>query len=911
MLINAVSGNIFLGRVLAQHGSAMLTAGTGDVVIGFVSAANDVLIETPQGSITELQDDALVDIEAGGTVALTAFDRIGAFNPMGTDTKLELADGTSITASTTVGDIELRGLGAVTLSDLQTADGAITVMASGDIAVGLVDTSGMDSNLNDVTITTDFGNILVQRVRAGRLLGDVTLEASGGIIDADAVPDDVDIEGDHVTLIATLGIGNTNALETDAGSMLAFNTGPVGDILIQEIGSGGNLVLSQVTNRAAAGSILVDVLGGSLTVAGLGAHTTSGHITLTAQNDILVQASVTAADVGSIFVRADNSQDGDAPAAFADGISLHAEVASANGDILLSSAKDIEAVTTVSSTNGNIGLLSGGSLKQTGQVHSDADVLVVSKQDIDMSPAASTMGQLVSMQAGGSVGLGLVSAVNVSVEAGQNITDRNGPLDTNVRADSLRIVAGDRIGDADGLSPATENKKAIDIEVLSVAARSANGIYLQQFAAGGDLTIQQAPSSTATITLSQLEADGQVTMITESVTNSGVSDLTTSSGGPIKVAVRDGSLIIQDGSDGNGRGVHAVGAGDVLLWASQDIVTQASITSGSGHITLQAGDDIDLNAPLSTGGAGSVYLFAGNAASDASSPEVDGINVDGTIGSQTGDLLLSSQQDIRFTQDIRSGQGHVGLLAGGDMLQLADVTTDGDVWLRAGGSLSMTGGTTTSAGATLLLQSGSALELGSVTAQQVALQAGGDILDHNGADVVNVQSSALSMTAGGMIGHSDTGQPNPEVNAQALDLQVTTVAALSSSGIYLQQLTAGGDLTVGTVAPVGVSIAITQPRFNSSSDSVPLFASVSRVSDLTTSSGGPIKVAVRDGSLIIQDGSDGNGRGVHAVGAGDVLLWASQDIVTQASITSGSGHITLQAGDDIDLNASTEHGRSR
>ncbi len=858
------------------------------------------------GDMLQLADvttDGDVWLRAGGSLSMTGgtTTSAGATLLLQSGSALELGSVTAQQVALQAGGDILDHNGA----DVVNVQSSALSMTAGGM-IGHSDTGQPNPEVNaqalDLQVTTvaalSSSGIYLQQLTAG---GDLTVGtvAPVGVSIAITQPR-FNSSSDSVPLFAS--VSRVSDLTTSSGGPIKVAVRD-GSLIIQD-GSDGN---GRGVHAVGAGDVLLWASQDIVTQASITSG--SGHITLQAGDDIDLNAPLSTGGAGSVYLFAGNAAT-DASSPEVDGINVDGTISSQTGDLLLSSQHDIRFTQDIRSGQGHVGLLAGGDMLQLADVTTDGDVWLRAGGSLSMTGGTTTSaGATLLLQSGSALELGSVTAQQVALQAGGDILDHNGADVVNVQSSALSMTAGGMIGHSDTGQPNPEvNAQALDLQVTTVAALSSSGIYLQQLTAGGDLTVGTVAPVGVSIAITQPRFNSSSDSVPLFASVSRVSDLTTSSAGPIKVAVRDGSLIIQDGSDGNGRGVHAVGAGDVLLWASQDIVTQASITSGSGHITLQAGDDIDLNASLSTGGAGSVYLFAGNAATDASSPEVDGINVDGTIRSQTGDLLLSSQHDIRFTQDIRSGQGHVGLLAGGDMLQLADVTTDGDVWLRAGGSLSMTGGTTTSAGTTLLLQSGSALELGSVTAQQVALQAGGDILDHNGADIVNVQSNALSMTAGGMIGHSDTGQPNPEVNAQALDLQVTTVAALSSSGIYLQQLTAGGDLTVGTVAPVGVSIAITQPRFNSSSDSVPLFASVSRVSDLTTSSGGPIKVAVRDGSLIIQDGSDGNGRGVHAVGAGDVLLWASQDIVTQASITSGSGHLTLQAGDDIDLNASLSTG---
>ncbi len=61
------------------------------------------------------------------------------------------------------------------------------------------------------------------------------------------------------------------------------------------------------------------------------------------------------------------------------------------------------------------------------------------------------------------------------------------------------------------------------------------------------------------------------------------------------------------------------------------------------------------------------------------------------------------------------------------------------------------------------------------------------------------------MVAGGTIGRADLVTVNPEFNLNAIDLEVGVVLR-SHYGIYLQELVAGGDLTIGSVAATVVTV---------------------------------------------------------------------------------------------------------
>ena len=116
-----------------------------------------------------------------------------------------------------------------------------------------------------------------------------------------------------------------------------------------------------------------------------------------------------------------------------------------------------------------------------------------------------------------------------------------------------------------------------------------------------------------------------------------LSDLRTTDG-PIKVVVLSGDLTVNEGvanpADLPG-GVVAGGSGDVLLDArGGDVILNAAVTSGSGHITVSANGAVTQDAAVTSGG-GDIYFTAG------------------------GDILVG---------EINAGLGDVALDTGGSIL---------------------------------------------------------------------------------------------------------------------------------------------------------------------------------------------------------------------------------------------------
>ncbi|MCA9180511.1 MAG: hypothetical protein KDA51_03640, partial [Planctomycetales bacterium] len=348
-----------------------------------------------------------------------------------------------------------------------------------------------------------------------------------------------------------------------------------------------------------------------------------------------------------------------------------------------------------------------------------------------------------------------------------------------------------------------------------------------------------------------------------------LNDLETSAG-PIKVVVRGGNLTINDGTDGDGIGVVATGASDILLWASSNLDINAQVRSGGGHVTLQAGNDIDIDAAVSTVASGTIYVTGRDLRVNATVTTSAGdqlftatrdlsviatvtssggsiallagrdLQVNSTISTSTGNLRLSATQDLNVNAVLNSTEDSIGLLAGRNITQTANVTAGGDVLINAVGNFTQNSGTSTMAGLvpqvpirdTLQVTTGGTQRLALLSAGHISLDAGGDILDNNGIDVVNLRANTLGMVAGGIIGGPGTPPPTPlnaDINANALDTDVGTVAARSAQGIYLQEVASGGSLIVGNavgqVQDFG-SVNVQQVRFNSTLSPAPAGSAV-------------------------------------------------------------------------------------
>ncbi|MFM8400115.1 MAG: hypothetical protein ACKOAH_19985, partial [Pirellula sp.] len=141
---------------------------------------------------------------------------------------------------------------------------------------------------------------------------------------------------------------------------------------------------------------------------------------------------------------------------------------------------------------------------------------------------------------------------------------------------------------------------------------------------------------------------------------------------------------------------------------------------------------------------------------------------------------------------------------------------------------------------------------------------------------------------GGTIGSSDLTNAR-DSNRNAIGTQVTTLAAQSANGIYVQEI---DGVIIDTV-----TIGVKQVQFNST-----LTDRAERLEDLVTTDNGPIKLQSLNGDIVVLSGTAGT-RGIDANGSGDVLLQtvASGTIITQAQFRSQTGNITLNSPDDLTI----------
>ncbi|MGB2862871.1 MAG: hypothetical protein WBC05_06060, partial [Sedimentisphaerales bacterium] len=177
--IDINNGHVLNNIDLDQGASSFsYTATTGDVSVEAINTGTEnISITATAGAINEEgAGDAGVDI-AGNALTLTARDEIGGAGELDIETTVASLDA----SSTTAGNIVITETDGIILTDVDTADGAVTISAGGMItATDVVAGDAGDDERHDVRMTTTSGGMVLTSVVAD---DDIVCSADAGDLD--------------------------------------------------------------------------------------------------------------------------------------------------------------------------------------------------------------------------------------------------------------------------------------------------------------------------------------------------------------------------------------------------------------------------------------------------------------------------------------------------------------------------------------------------------------------------------------------------------------------------------------------------------------------------------------------------------------------------------------------------------
>ena len=712
-----------------SNGISLTSTGAG-IEVGVVKAGkkNDVTLDAQAGAITQDGDEA-ADVLAD---MLTA-DAVGEIN---LDTEVGSADASTSAA----GAIVLDETDDLTLTEVETSDGAITVTAYGKMTARWLQ-SLTDSDDNDITlIAEEEGAIEAGHISAG-MLGNVSLTA--GTIR--------DLQGKIVADNLEAFSAGAMALDTSVKSLHAV-TSATGILTVTET---DDIELSDI--QSFDGAITVTA-GRAITATSVQSLRSSklNLILLTANSGAMNVSYIDAGAGGDVMLNAGSSIDATVTshqlkAQAAGGMNLTTAVAgldienTESGNILINESDAVAVFHAAQAGAGHIRIEAGGTLA----VENGGE------------------GNVIFTSGAGDIFLEAVGAPSdVLIKGG--IQSVNGQIQVMADNDVIFQAAGNITSTAGS------------VIIMADANGDANG-------RGGKLTMQAGMLINAGSGTIVLSADEDVTvgrLLTTNATNGAV--MLTSMNGAIRDAgdrggediAAEGRLVI-DAATGVGRGnavETAVGSMDIGNTLSGCI----SIRETDAVLIQDLANHAAMDGKAATGG---ISLVAGGT-----------ITIGGSgVETRDGDILLKADgvtADVMVEAGIiTSGTGNVSIWAG----NCAIFTADGDITVNGSGKVAVTadqGGIAMTDGAVTTTDSGAiiyhsneevSLSLLHSTSGAIRVSAGGAVSENTELETENlVTSGTVKLAADKGIGAAGIWDIDTSIGA----LEATN---RSSGGIYIQE----------------------------------------------------------------------------------------------------------------------------
>lgn len=746
--ITTTAGSLVLGG----RGAAL--AGTGALTLDAVGTGSDLRLEAPiavtSGPVLLRAADALASTAAGsitasGAAAVTLQAGAGG-----------LVLGSAV--STAGGSLSLVSGGALDLSGVRLdggSGGRITLASTGDLTVGVVEASSA-----------------------------IELSSSAGALRDGWAGDDANLRGEAaaVTLTAATGIGAPGTpLRSSVGSLVADSGS--GALLLAEataltiggagLRAGGDLAVTttggaldvQGAVRAGSDALLqAGGAGGTLTLAAE-VEAVAGHLSLVAAQALLVPAAVslrTAAVGQGIDIRAGGAAN----------FSAGAQVLSTNGPVRIDAAGTL-TLGRVDAGTGTASLRGGTGIATSAGTPSLPDVNAATLRLDAGSGAAGLAGdalQLATTRLALAAGAGAFVAVADAGTAGLEIGRVEGLVVQRVASDGS-TTAG----------PA-------DAALSGVGTGGAAVLVL----AGGELRVAQAVAAGAAL---RLQAPGALALsapvtATGSATLLAGAALTATAAGDLSAATLDieasGDVIASDGTRWASSGALRVAGGGVLTLGQVDagsgslsLASPGSLTavfSGSGP-DLRGGT-VRLDAAALGSAADPLRLAADTLAARSSSG--------GLYATEADALTLASLPALALP--VRVGSDGVAVARSEAEAALAGLSSAGELWLRAAGSLHGTVDAPVSAAAAL------------------TLAAEGGTADLTLAAPVTSSAGALALAAGRDLRLD--AYANATGGAQVEAGRDLTLRGGLVTGAVDSRVQAGGDLSLGAVDSRGVTLRL-------------------------------------------------------------------------------------------------------
>ena len=996
LLVTSIGGSITDGAGNSINaGDATFVALTDNTSIAIDNSANDF-----SGALTVNGHDITLDLQGTDpTIASIVASGVLNYTDNATITGANLSVAETATLTSTLGSVELvtgQGVfGGAINAIAPGASGSITIDLLGDRTISaLAGTAGSTNSDNTVDVTTD-GILTIARA----LGDDVTLEGSSLVLR------DLDVEGSlvadatsgSITDDAEVGVGSdvdvveTSTLTAVTDIILDDTTNNFGGLVTATSTNGG----ISIADRNALSLAAIAGVSGSISAANTIVANAAGALTLSSALGYTVDATGSSVSLGQVDVEQDagltpgsgdltvvattGSIDDDtagdltiAGDASFDALGANTSIVidetgnvfsgtvSADGDDVTFAFSAAQILGVVRATGdlivSAIGALSGGPLDVDGTTD-----LTSSGGSITFVDNANSFDGLVTVDAGTSIDLSTLGALNVQSSGGTTTLDGASITITSLQASSLDADAtGDITGGSatvTGLTTLDSTSGVINLtgntfqgQVTATAASAAGSVTLANTTELDVIATAGAGGALTSANVIDVSSSGQLTVtgFANAVTAAGsgvvLNDINAQTdnlglGGTLKVTASTGGvtdigiLLVEGTTD-------VTAATDIILDnGANDFGGLVTAMSSSGDVTIvdasaltvaAAGSSIDLSGTsvelndIDASGGLTVTAASGSIDDGVTTSNDADINV-------AGDTTLTATSTITLDDVTNDFQGAVSasgtsvVLADADDLELGDIDTAGDLTVTVvTGSIS--DGAETSAGNDIDVGGNAVFTVsnpldGSVITIDDLTNVFNNLVSATGFDVIfaflgdqvlgtvtavgdlSVEASG-DLTGGALIvaGTSDLSSTAGSVaftdDANVFGGQVTAAAAQNIN------LSGNGPLTVqadagGDVSLTSDSVAIV----SASGDTVNVMASGAITGGSVAVAGAATLTSVA--GAIDLSGNTFEGR-VTALAAGDINLSQSGDLSVEASgsaITLSSDGLleTTVSGTDVSL----------
>jgi hypothetical protein len=847
---------------LTMATGSTLDATLGDIVVntsGIIAVAG---IETAGKVSLTSTANSIIDNEAARTNVTAATLRLNANGNIGASTNAFDTEVVTLSARTSNGSLYLLEVDGL---DVGATDATSSIVAANGVVTPtlVAQQSGIVTGGSNgaVIITLSAGDLSVLSTHtisaagAGRIL----LETPGAL----SILADVSSGQGSITLLSTSDFSLAAGIEVTTGGSGQIHLTTAGNLLAAAdsrfVASTGNIALSANGNL---------ILGGISTEGRAALISETGHIRAAGSTafDLEVLASY-------LLLRADNASNGGvgtlAPAAVQSFRTQVGRVAAVAG------AEGIHLINSVGVTVGSV-LVSTSRVSVSGGLVAQADLTLSDLTTISQSASIvlRTTSGSITLNEGGDLNSASVvahGAGNVLLSATNNLIANASVLSTSghltLRAiNTLTLVNGSIIGTSTSGTVIVQSTDGVVTMGATAIVRATGSSALVD--ADGTVTVGVIEGSSVAVqstTGSILRASGSATNITAAnlrlAADTGVAIAPT----PLRIDVDTLAASTRAG------GIFLLESTDAVVGAN--VIVTVSEVNADSSVTLLPGVAL---SGLTTAVNGAIVLISTSGSLEIAA----GASV---VAATSGRIRIEAATDLTVNADVLSGTGHLTLLATDGISFGAglSVATGGsaDVYIDAGsGALTQVASTVTSAGANVRLAALSDVTLGSVSGVGISVVAGDNILAALGS-LDNISATSLRLNAASGIG----------AGSRHLNIAVAQLSALAQDGSIF--ITESDDLTISAVSVVTNRVSATATAATQTDLAQ---------ADLRSGENGDIVLISLAGSITLNDGNSDSAV-VVADGSGSILIGAALDLRINSGVASGSGDISLGAGNSLIL----------